>query len=127
MERGEKSGLESSLIPSQELDEEEEEEELCKQNCCRGDFIEEAKKQLWLAGPLVAVSMLQYCLQVISVMCVGHLGELALSSASMASSFGSVTGFSVLVSSISSFIKCVVGLVHWSTILNYDFPLHLRS
>ncbi|KAG8639182.1 protein DETOXIFICATION 16 isoform X2 [Manihot esculenta] len=100
MERGEKSGLESSLIPSQELDEEEEEEEeeeLCKQNCCRGDFIEEAKKQLWLAGPLIAVSMLQYCLQVISVMFVGHLGELALSSASMASSFGSVTGFSVLL------------------------------
>ncbi|KAH7571044.1 hypothetical protein JRO89_XS05G0243700 [Xanthoceras sorbifolium] len=60
-------------------------------------FVEEAKKQIWLAGPLVAVSVLQYCLQVISIMFVGHLGELALSGASMASSFASVTGFSVLL------------------------------
>ncbi|KAB2619798.1 MATE efflux family protein 5-like [Pyrus ussuriensis x Pyrus communis] len=62
-----------------------------------GDVIEEAKLQLWLAGPLIAVSLLQYSLQVTSVMFVGHLGELALSSASMASSFASVTGFSVLL------------------------------
>jgi hypothetical protein len=34
----------------------------------------------------------------ISVMFVGHLGELSLSGASMATSFASVTGFSLLVS-----------------------------
>lgn len=61
-----------------------------------GDIIEEIKRQLRLAVPLVAVNILQYCLQVISIMFVGHLGELALSGASMATSFASVTGFSVL-------------------------------
>ncbi|XP_057868201.2 protein DETOXIFICATION 16 [Cryptomeria japonica] len=58
---------------------------------------EEVKKQCWLAGPMVSVSLLQYSLQVISVMVVGHLGELALSSASIATSFASVTGFTVLM------------------------------
>ncbi|CAA6671403.1 unnamed protein product [Spirodela intermedia] len=57
----------------------------------------EVERQVWLAGPLVAVNLLQYCLQVISLMFVGHLGELALSGASMATSFANVTGFSVLL------------------------------
>ncbi|XP_040997524.1 protein DETOXIFICATION 16-like [Juglans microcarpa x Juglans regia] len=59
--------------------------------------LQEVRKQLWLAGPLISVSLLQYSLQVISVMFVGHLGELALSGASMATSFASVTGFSLLM------------------------------
>jgi len=63
----------------------------------RRDVVEEVKKQLWLAGPLITVTLLNYCLNVISVMFVGHLGELALSGASMATSFASVTGFSLLV------------------------------
>nr|XP_010319397.2 protein DETOXIFICATION 16-like [Solanum lycopersicum] len=60
-------------------------------------IIEEIKRQLRLAVPLIAVNILQYCLQVISIMFVGHLGELSLSGASMATSFASVTGFSVLL------------------------------
>ncbi|KAH6763068.1 MATE efflux family protein [Perilla frutescens var. hirtella] len=60
-------------------------------------FMEEGRRLLGLAMPLIAVNMLQYCLQVISLMFVGHLGELHLSSASMATSFASVTGFSVLL------------------------------
>ncbi|KAJ0104728.1 hypothetical protein Patl1_19720 [Pistacia atlantica] len=63
---------------------------------------EEVKKQLWLAGPLISVSLLQYCLQMISVMFVGHLGELPLSGASMATSFASVTGFSLLMGMASA-------------------------
>ncbi|XLT53056.1 hypothetical protein HN873_045665 [Arachis hypogaea] len=63
----------------------------------RREIFEEARKQLWLAGPLVTVSLLNYGLQVISVMFVGHLGQLPLSGASMATSFASVTGFSLLV------------------------------
>lgn len=63
----------------------------------REDVLEEVKKQICLAGPLVCVNLLINCLQVISVMFVGHLGELALSGASMATSFASVTGFSLLV------------------------------
>ncbi|KAL7110652.1 hypothetical protein ACP275_05G039200 [Erythranthe tilingii] len=63
----------------------------------RTGFIEEGKRQVRLAVPLIAVNMLHYCLQLISVMFVGHLGELPLSSASIATSFASVTGFSVLL------------------------------
>jgi len=58
---------------------------------------EEMKKQLKLAGPLVTYNLLVFSLQVVSVMFVGHLGELPLSAASMATSFASVTGFSLLV------------------------------
>ncbi|XP_050218408.1 protein DETOXIFICATION 16-like isoform X2 [Mercurialis annua] len=60
------------------------------------EFFIELKKQLNLAGPLVSVNFLIYLLQVISVMFVGHLGELSLAGASMATSFASVTGFSLL-------------------------------
>nr|CAB3470478.1 unnamed protein product [Digitaria exilis] len=57
---------------------------------------EEVKKQLWLAGPLIAGALLQNVIQMVSVMYVGHLGELPLAGASMANSFTSVTGLSVL-------------------------------
>ncbi|GJM90906.1 hypothetical protein PR202_ga07231 [Eleusine coracana subsp. coracana] len=57
----------------------------------------EVKKQLYLAGPLVAWCLLQNVVQMISVMFVGHLGELALSSASVATAFAGVTGFSLMV------------------------------
>ncbi|XP_038879312.1 protein DETOXIFICATION 16-like [Benincasa hispida] len=68
----------------------------------RQQVAEEIKKQLWLAGPLILVSLLQYCLQMISVMFVGHLGELPLSGASMATSFATVTGFSLLMGMASA-------------------------
>nr|CAD1838202.1 unnamed protein product [Ananas comosus var. bracteatus] len=57
----------------------------------------ELKKQLWLAGPLIAGNLLQNIIRVISLMFVGHFGELDLSGASMATSFATVTGFSLLV------------------------------
>ncbi|KAL2904754.1 Protein DETOXIFICATION 7 [Bienertia sinuspersici] len=46
---------------------------------------------------MVAVVLSQYLLQVISMMMVGHLGQLYLSSAALATSFAGVTGFSLLV------------------------------
>uniref|UniRef100_A0A9I9DZE7 Protein DETOXIFICATION 16-like n=1 Tax=Cucumis melo TaxID=3656 RepID=A0A9I9DZE7_CUCME len=61
------------------------------------EVIREIKKQMGLAGPLVLVSFLQYSLQLISIMFIGHLGELQLSGASMALSFAGVTGFSLLL------------------------------
>ncbi|CAI0400360.1 unnamed protein product [Linum tenue] len=67
-----------------------------------GELWEEVEKQAWLAGPLIAVSLLQYSLNLISVMFVGHLGELSLSSAAMATSFASVTGLSVLLGMASA-------------------------
>ncbi|CAN8244560.1 unnamed protein product [Cochlearia groenlandica] len=63
---------------------------------------EEVKKQLWLSCPLIGVSLLQFCLQIISVMFVGHLGSLPLSAASIATSFATVTGFSLLMGTASA-------------------------
>ncbi|PRQ40239.1 putative multi antimicrobial extrusion protein [Rosa chinensis] len=71
--------------------------ETSQQGFGRDDVIEEAKKQLWLAGPLIAVSLMQCSLQITSIMYVGHLGELPLSGASLGSSFASVTGYSILL------------------------------
>ncbi|XP_008453462.1 protein DETOXIFICATION 16-like isoform X6 [Cucumis melo] len=68
----------------------------------RQQVAEELKRQLWLAGPLILVGLLQYSLQMISVMFVGHLGELSLSGASMATSFATVTGFSLLMGMASA-------------------------
>ncbi|CAI9112741.1 OLC1v1013228C1 [Oldenlandia corymbosa var. corymbosa] len=58
---------------------------------------EEVKRLGGLAVPLVVVSFLQYSMQMISLMFVGHLGELSLSSASMATSFAGVTGFNLML------------------------------
>ncbi|XP_010537479.1 PREDICTED: protein DETOXIFICATION 16 isoform X2 [Tarenaya hassleriana] len=63
---------------------------------------EEVKKQTWLSGPLIGVTLLQFCLQIISLMFVGHLGSLLLSSASVASSFASVSGFTLLMGMASA-------------------------
>ncbi|GMN46328.1 hypothetical protein TIFTF001_015506 [Ficus carica] len=68
----------------------------------RKEILEEVKRQLWLAGPMISVSLLQFCLQIISLMFVGHLGELSLSGASMATSFCSVTGCSLLMGMASA-------------------------
>lgn len=62
----------------------------------REEVVEEVKR-LWLAVPLFSVGILQYILQAISVMFIGHLGTLPLSGASMASSFASATGFNLLL------------------------------
>lgn len=86
----------ASLL-SQEVPETEVHAICLRKGLTKDEVVAEAKKQLRLAGPLVCVNVLTYCLQVISVMFVGHLGELALAGASMATSFASVTGFSLLV------------------------------
>ncbi|PUZ75175.1 hypothetical protein GQ55_1G129200 [Panicum hallii var. hallii] len=65
-------------------------------------MLSEVKKQLRLAGPLVAGFLLQNVVQMISVMFVGHLGELELAGAAMATSFANVTGFSLLFGMASS-------------------------
>ncbi|XP_057735474.1 protein DETOXIFICATION 16-like isoform X1 [Arachis stenosperma] len=94
MERVVKSGLETPLCPPNQEPDDQRFEQCC---CLREDIVEEAKKQLWLAGPLIAVSLLQFSLQMISIMFVGHLGNLFLSGASLGFSFASCTGYSVLL------------------------------
>ncbi|KAK3004061.1 hypothetical protein RJ639_019313 [Escallonia herrerae] len=63
---------------------------------------EEAKRLVCIAGPMVAVTLSQYLLQVISVMMVGHLGELSLSSTAIGMSLCNVTGFSVIMGMASA-------------------------
>ena len=61
-------------------------------------FTEEVKKRLMLAVPLIVANGLQFILQVISLMFIGHLeDQLALFGASIATSLGSVTAFSLLI------------------------------
>ncbi|KAM6589022.1 hypothetical protein CsatA_011627 [Cannabis sativa] len=60
------------------------------------DFIEELKLLGYIAGPMVAVNLSLYFLQIISLMMVGHLGKLYLSSTAIAISIGAVSGFSFL-------------------------------
>ncbi|TVU32463.1 hypothetical protein EJB05_24194, partial [Eragrostis curvula] len=55
--------------------------------------LSEVKKQLGLAVPLFVGCFLQKIILNISLIFVGHLGELALGSASLATSFASASGF----------------------------------
>ncbi|XP_059316840.1 protein DETOXIFICATION 12-like isoform X1 [Lycium ferocissimum] len=63
---------------------------------------EEVKEVGYLAGPMIAVTLSMYLLEVISMMMVGHLGELSLSSTSLALSLAGVTGFSFLLGMASA-------------------------
>lgn len=61
-------------------------------------FYQELKKVSFMAAPMVAVTVSQYLLQVVSLMMVGHFSELvSFSGVAIAISFAEVTGFSVLV------------------------------
>ncbi|KAM3268774.1 protein DETOXIFICATION 16 [Capsicum chacoense] len=94
-EYGKSSSVNTPLINDQEkqsiLD------ETTSRRFSKEDVVEEVKKQVWLAGPLVSVNLLLFALQLIAIMFVGHLGKLPLSGASMANSFTSVTGISLLM------------------------------
>ncbi|CAL5367273.1 unnamed protein product [Camellia sinensis] len=59
-------------------------------------YVAEVKKVGWIVMPMVVVTVSQYLLQVVSMSMAGHLGEVSLSSAAIASSFTNVTGFSLL-------------------------------
>ena len=57
----------------------------------------ELREQLALAGPLIAVNVLEYSLYLVSIMFAGRLGALELASAALAMSFTSATGLSLLL------------------------------
>ncbi|PRQ38510.1 putative multi antimicrobial extrusion protein [Rosa chinensis] len=59
-------------------------------------FARELKKEGIIAAPMVAVTALQYLLQLVSMIMVGHLDQLSLSSVAIAISLTNVTGFSLL-------------------------------
>jgi MATE family multidrug resistance protein len=62
-----------------------------------GSFTVELKRLIFFAAPMAAVVIAQFMLQIVSMMMVGHLGNLSLASASLASSFCNVTGFSFII------------------------------
>ena len=62
-----------------------------------GAFLQQLKKLSSMAAPMVVVTVSQFLLQVVSLMMVGHLGELSLSGVALGTSFADVTGFSLLV------------------------------
>ncbi|CAL9215086.1 unnamed protein product [Arabidopsis halleri] len=62
-----------------------------------GSFTAELKRLLCFAAPMVAVVITQSMLQIITMVMVGHLGNLSLASASFAISFCNVTGFSFIM------------------------------
>ena len=63
----------------------------------RAAFLSEAKTVGFLAAALAAINLSQFLIQTGSLMIVGHLDELSLSSTAIAVSLAAVTGFSVLV------------------------------
>ncbi|KAK3036530.1 hypothetical protein RJ639_030971, partial [Escallonia herrerae] len=65
-------------------------------------FVGELKKVSHIAMPMVVVTVSQNLVRVASMMMVGHLGELSLSGAAIATSLTNVTGFSLLLGMASA-------------------------
>ncbi|KAJ0985735.1 hypothetical protein J5N97_004091 [Dioscorea zingiberensis] len=82
--------MEEGLLRSSESFQEE------RRGCVR-ELREEGWRLASIAGPMVAATVAQFFVQVVSSMMVGHLGELQLSSAAIATSLTGVTGFSLLL------------------------------
>lgn len=57
----------------------------------------EVKRASRIAVPMIVVVMSQYLVRAAPIFMLGHLGELSLSSASIATSLCNATGFTVLV------------------------------
>jgi len=68
-----------------------------------GEVKDEGLRLGYIAGPMMAMTLSLFLIPVSSSMMVGHLGELALSSTAIATSLTAVTGFSLLVSPITSY------------------------
>ncbi|KAG5614408.1 hypothetical protein H5410_014232 [Solanum commersonii] len=60
-------------------------------------LLEAMKKVCYIAIPMIVVNVSQHLIRVLSMMMLGHLSELSLSGASIATSLTNVTGFSVLL------------------------------
>ncbi|KAL3686055.1 hypothetical protein R1sor_004077 [Riccia sorocarpa] len=60
-------------------------------------LVEELWEQSRIAGPMILVNLLQYAVRVISLMFVGHLGDLALSSSQIAVTTAGATGLNVMM------------------------------
>ncbi|CAI0398715.1 unnamed protein product [Linum tenue] len=74
-----------------------EEKQECNDDNNLPQITQELRKLLKLAGPLLFVSLLQFSLQITSVIFVGHLGALHLASASLTTSIAGLTGYNVMI------------------------------
>lgn len=61
------------------------------------EFVSELKRVNYIAWPMIVVSVSQFLLRLSPMFVLGHLSELPLAGASMATTFCNVTGFSVIV------------------------------
>ncbi|KAF3613190.1 MATE efflux family protein 8 [Capsicum annuum] len=71
-------------------------------------FVDELKEASHIAIPMIIVTVSQYLLRVSPMIMLGHLGELSLSSASIATSLSNVTGYSLLFG-MSSALETLCG------------------
>ncbi|KAF7819961.1 protein DETOXIFICATION 9-like [Senna tora] len=76
-------------------------------------FWEEMKRVSFMAAPMVAITVCQYVVEVVSMMMVGHINgnKLSFSAVAIATSFAEATGFALLViiSLFSHFFTCIFG------------------
>ncbi|KAK7830818.1 protein detoxification 19 [Quercus suber] len=88
-----------SAAPSLEAsDHHHNEEEETNRGCCKNVLdVVEAKTQLLFSLPMILTNVFCYLITLISVMFAAHLGKLELASATLASSWASVTGLSVVI------------------------------
>ncbi|KAK6790693.1 hypothetical protein RDI58_009774 [Solanum bulbocastanum] len=97
------SYLEEGLLVKEKLLDENNIEVVLRDQEVKWDVIwMEIKKTGYLAGPMASVTLSQYLLQVISMMMVGHLGQLYLSSTAIAISLATVTGLTLLLGMASA-------------------------
>ncbi|KAJ8567443.1 hypothetical protein K7X08_019651 [Anisodus acutangulus] len=87
-------------------------------------YCQELKKLSYIAAPMVAVSVLQYLLQVVSMMMVGHLDQISLSSVAIATSITNVSGFSLLsglVGGLETLCGQAYGANQWQKVGTYTY------
>ncbi|KAL3686043.1 hypothetical protein R1sor_004065 [Riccia sorocarpa] len=60
-------------------------------------LVDELSKQFWISGPLILFYLLNYSLSSVSLMYVGHLGELELASSQLAVSTAYATGLNLMI------------------------------
>lgn len=59
--------------------------------------VNEAKIQILFSVPMILTNLATYAVPLVSVMFAGHLGHLELAGATLANSWGIVTGFALMV------------------------------
>ena len=62
-----------------------------------GEVAEEVKQQVMFSLPMILTNVACYSIPLISVMFAGHLGDLELAGATLANSWATVTGYTLMV------------------------------